>query len=760
MRGLRWLLLLFILAIVGGVTATYRLQRREQREKTPPKPAALPLDLNGSAEDYQWSETKDGKPTVAIRAKTLRQEKDSSKAELEGIKLSIYAKDGQHYDLVKSAKATFNQLEGKLISNGDVDITLDVPIQGEPAHRLTSVHSSGMTFESKSGKAFTEEPTTFTFENGDGKCVGATYDPETKELHLLKQVEMHLRGAGAKSKPMKIETGELTYKEAQSVIWLSPWSRLTRDQTVVNAGASIVNMKDRIIQSIDSQQAHGVDTNPKRQLDYSADGLHVAYSDEGEVQKITGTGNARLVSKSEGSETVMTANVVDLDFTGQNGESVLTQATTNGNGVVESKPAPGKDGKTPENRILRSEVIQMHMRPGGRDLEMVETHTPGGLEFLPNEPAERRRLMQGERIAIQYGAQNQIQSFRSVNVATQTFPSEIALKTAAAAKKPAPDIAKTTSVNLSAEFDPKTGKMTGMKQWDNFHYEEAGRQARSAAATLDSEHNIMDLETGARVWDATGSTDADHIHLAQSNGDFTADGHVNTSRLPDEKKGTSDILDGDEPTQGTAQHMTSKNRNRLVHYEGDAVLWQGSNRIQGDRIDIDREKRTLAATGHVTTQFLDDRDDDENSGEKGNSQPLVFTIVHSAKLVYTEQDRLAHYTGGVVFDRPGLSVKGAELRSFLNDKNSNADSRFEKAFADGKVVIVQTAADRKRTGLGDHAEYYTADEKIILRGGDPQLLDSKRGNTRGAELTYFANDDSLLVSGAPQKPVNSRLHRK
>nr|MDQ2900331.1 hypothetical protein [Acidobacteriota bacterium] len=597
-----------------------------------------------------------------------------------------------------------------------------------------------------------------------------TYDPSTRELHLLKQVEMHLRGAGKKSKPMKVEAGELTYKEAQSAIWLSPWSRLTRDQTVINAGASTINLKDREIQNIDSRKAHGIDTYPKRQLDYSADGLHVAYSDEGEIQKITGTGNARLVSKSEGSETVMTSTIVDLDFADQNGESVLTQATTNGNGIVESKPAPGKDGKAPESRILRSEVIQMHMRPGGRELEMVETHTPGTLEFLPNQPADRRRLLRGERITIQYGAQNQIQSFRSVNVATETFPSEILIKTALNAKKPAPAAAKTGSVNLSAEFDPKTGKMTRMKQWDNFHYEEGDRQARSAIATLDSEHNIMDLETGARVWDATGSTDAVHITLAQSNGDFTADGHVNTSRLPDlkpdakpdAKSGTSDILDGDEPTQGTARHMTSQNRNRLVHYDGDVVLWQGSNRIQGDRIDIDREKRTLIALGHVTTQFPDDREDRENNDEKGKpqTQPAIFTVVHSARLVYTELDRVAHYTGGVLFDRPGLSVKGAELRSFLNDKNSNADSRFEKAFADGKVVIVQTAADRKRTGLGEHAEYYTADERIILRGGNPQLLDSKRGNTRGAELTYFANDDRLLVSGAPQKPVNSRLRRK
>ncbi|MDQ6706364.1 MAG: hypothetical protein M3Z85_10370, partial [Acidobacteriota bacterium] len=365
--------------------------------------------------------------------------------------------------------------------------------------------------------------------------------------------------------------------------------------------------------------------------------------------------------------------------------------------------------------------------------------------------------LHGDRMNITYGAHNQIQSFRSVNVTTETFPSEVALNAAAKAKKTAPGTAKTSSMNLSAEFDPKTGRMSRMKQWENFRYEEADRQARAVTATLDSEHNIMDLETGARVWDASGSTNGDRIKLAQSTGDFSAEGHVNTSRLPERKSNSSEILDGEEPTQGTAQRMTAENRNRLIHYDGNAVLWQGSNRIQGDRIDIDREKRTLIATGHVVTQFIDQPDEEDD--KKPPPQP-IYTVVRAAKLTYTEQDRLAHYTGGVALDRPGLSVKGAELRSILNAKDSDSDSRFEKAIADGKVEIVQIAADRKRTGLGEHAEYYTQDEKIVLRGGDPQLLDSKRGNTRGAELTYFTNDDRLLVSGEPRKPVNSRLHRK
>ncbi len=65
------------------------------------------------------------------------------------------------------------------------------------------------------------------------------------------------------------------------------------------------------------------------------------------------------------------------------------------------------------------------------------------------------------------------------------------------------------------------------------------------------------------------------------------------------------MLDKDQPTLGTADRVTSANRNHLVHYAGNAVVWQTSNRIQADRIDIDRDKKSIVAEGRVITQFED-----------------------------------------------------------------------------------------------------------------------------------------------------------
>jgi lipopolysaccharide export system protein LptA len=168
----------------------------------------------------------------------------------------------------------------------------------------------------------------------------------------------------------------------------------------------------------------------------------------------------------------------------------------------------------------------------------------------------------------------------------------------------------------------------------------------------------------------------------------------------------------------------------------------------------------------------DDDDDAESPGDgaavsasanaaankKADPGPPVFTLVKAPHMAYTDQDRVAHYSGGVFLTRAGLQVKAVDLRSWLAEEG--ADNRLEKAFADGDVQVVQTGPIRTRIGTSQHAEYYTDENKIVLRGGDPQLSDSLRGNSRGAELTYYSDDDRLVVNGSPTMPSISHIRRK
>lgn len=801
-----------ILAIAAVLWGAYKIKKAKLQAAAPTPPAPLTVSLTSDADNWCWAQNKNGKPMVQICAKSAKYLKDAGKMELDYVELKLYLKDGQHYDLVKSPKAVFSQNEGKMFSDGEVEITIDVPISGKPPHQLTSIKTTGITFDSKSGQAQNDQPATFKFENGEGSCVGLFYDPDVHELHMNSKVDIRLTGKGKRSKPMHVEAERLVYQEFASKIFLGPWSKLTRDNTVVDAGGSVIALKDQEIDTIDAEHAHGVDSYPKRNLNYAADALHLTYNADGELDKMTGVGNAHVTSISKGSATTVKANMVDMYFENDSNENVLRRTLANGNAYVEATPEPTPDGKKAETKIIHSETIELKMRKGGKELEEVASRVPTSLELVPNEPTQHHRMLHGAEMTILYGPQNQIQSLASTKVTTDTDPLPAPPpKPGQKPKQQNLSVSHTASDFMSAEFDPKTSRMKKMKQWGHFTYEEGERHAVGETADLNNETNVMDIDQHARVSDASGSTNGDHIKLTQNTGDFDATGHVTTTRLPESKKPASSMLDDDAPSQGAGDHVWSANKNRLVHYEGHAVLWQTSNRISADRIDIDRDKKILVAAGNVVSEFLDqDKAKDDNKGKPApvssradsspvaavNAQamvmaakpepfngipapvpadapaaapkPLTYTVVRAPKMVYTDATRVADYSGGgVELTRPNLRVKGDQIQAFLNPKDSSQDSRLNHAYADGKVEIWDKLVDRTRTSAGDHGEYYTADSRIVIRGNNAQMVDSKKGEiTRALELTYFSDDDRLLVNGKPNEPgkpvepVKSRLHRK
>ena len=113
-----------------------------------------------------------------------------------------------------------------------------------------------------------------------------------------------------------------------------------------------------------------------------------------------------------------------------------------------------------------------------------------------------------------------------------------------------------------------------------------------------------------------------------------------------------------------------------------------------------------------------------------------------------------------MLNRPGMTVQSRELRAFLKTTEGSSDSNLDKAFADGGVKIVQTAADRRRIGTSEHAEYYVSEGRVLLEGGQPMMVDSAKGTTQGAKLTYFQASDRLLVNGVETEPAISNIQRK
>jgi lipopolysaccharide export system protein LptA len=769
MRGTRWLLLVAIAAILCGIGITYRAYKRVQVEEAPPKPAPLPANLLSSSQRYRWTqtETKTGRVIADIAADDFKELKDSPRVDLTGVTIKLPSKKGDTYNLVKCATAVFFHKDHRLQSDDDVEITLNLPLVGEPKHQPITIKSSGVTLDTSTQKAETDKPSTFTFERGSGSATGATYDPETHALLMRSDASIDWTPAGPHAKPMRIEAGSLEYDEAKSEILLQPWGRLTRENMRVEGENVVIHMQDdangnKVMRQVQAVKAHGTDEYPDRKLQYSADELWVDLDENGVVQKITPQTNAHLISTSKAAETTVDAYHVELIFEPRGHESILRNVSASGNSVVTSKPIPVAGRTTPETHVLRSDKIEMKMKEDGREIESVAALTPGTLEFLPNLPAQHHRVLEGKDMFIAYGARNHIESFRAADARTRTDP------TADEVKRKVPQ-SVTSSKIITAAFEPGTSRVATMEQSGDFSYQQGDRRARAAKAVLDSKENIITLDEAARMWDSSGSTTGDRIRMDQRTGDFTAEGNVKSSRIPEKsQKKNSEMLSGDEPLHAQAAKMESSNRNRKVHYEGNVTLWQGANRIQADVVDIDREKRTLVADRNVVTNLWEQPKDDPKKPDPKKADPKkkaaspVLTVVHAAHLVYTDQDRQAVYTGGVLLERTGLEVRSRELRAFMAAEG--ADSQLEKAFADGGVRVVQTARSGVRTGTAEHAEYYTSEQKIFMNGGAPKMVerkpDGKVQESEGSDLTYYADDDRLVVNGSPAHPGQSRIQRK
>ena len=752
MRGTRWLLLVAIAAIIFGVGVSYRTLKKTNRKNALAQPAMLPDNVSSTFKDFVWTKKNQSNGCeIEVSAKGMNQAEDSSRSEINDVTLKLFHKVGDtcdsKFDLIRSAAATFFDPENRLYAEGDVFITLGEPSEGQPPPSLISIKSSGVTFDTESGRADTERYATFLFKNGEGHSTGASYDPPSKNLFMKNDVVVDWQPATPHAKPLHIEAPSLRYLESTAEIDLIPTGRMTRDELVFEGETPTIRLRDdgeghKFINEIDAVHAHGSDNTPNRKLTYSGDRVWVFYNDDHLIQRIAVEGNAAMTSTGETSQTDITTNHVEMFFDPHDKESQLTRVTCNGNAVLTSKPLPAAGRQPTDSHVLRSENIEMKMRPGGREIQTVSAHPSGTLEFLPNQPASHHRKLQGDQMLISYAAQNRIEGFRATNVKTTTDPNPEELKRKVA-------VSTTSSRDLAALFEPQSSTLASMEQTGNFTYRQGDRTAHANKATFDQKQNVMTLDTGAVVSDPTGTTTADHIRLDERTDEFLAEGNVSSTRLPDKnQKNDSAMLSGDSPMNAQARKMESSNRagNHRTRYEGNVRLWQGANRISADVVEIDRDKHSLTADGNVATEAWEQPKDDE----KKKRVAAVLTKVYAPHLLYTDQDRLAYYSGGVKLDRPDLHLKSKELHAWLAD--SKADSQLEKAFADGAVEIAGARKENAYEGKSEHMEYYTAEQKVILNGGTPQLVRTVTGKqptvVRQRELIYFVNDGKLVGTGA------------
>jgi len=756
---------ILLTAIVG---TTYWIGLAKSRTRPVPTPR---VKQGIEARATKWRYTKDdpvtNRPTVIGEAESFEATHEPSTFALKGLALRLYTRNAVKYTLIKADNALLDEGTGLLKSDGPVQVVMNVPetiaiTDIQALAKYVHINTTGVVYETKSGKASTDKLATFVFPQGGGHAVGAEYDPTLRILHLKSAVSLDWIGTGPPENKLHVETNDLVYKELEQKIYLTPWSKMQRQTLTIQAQSSVVTLDDGRLHQIDSVNAAGVDNRNGRLVNYSAVNMTALFNDDGAMQEIVGLGNARLSSAQPGAKTTVTGDRADLIFdvttdivaNKEVSDSTLHAVTADGHAVAESQPLPIPGVLQADTRLLRSEHIVLNMRPGGQEVQEINAPSKASLEFKPNRPGLPHRTLDSSNLRVLYGDNSYVESLIAANVKTRTDKPASASKNG---QPPAPGY--TWSDQMLAKFKAGSNEIETIDQSGHFRYQEADRKASADRAQLIQDANRITLKDKARVLDDTGSTTADIIVMDQSTGDMDATGHVRSTHLPDKKQkpGTS-MLDTTQSMEAQADKMVSRENNTRIHYDGHAILWQGANRISASTIDIDRDDESLHAYGGVVSELVDNRD----TGDAKSTSPL-FTTVRAPDLVYHDDTRLALYTGGVKLVRDKMVVNSDQMQAILTpktDQTSN-DSSLDHAIGDGHVTIFETVeGTRTRTGTSEHCEYFTKDDKVVLTGGSPQFVDTQKGVTRGRQLTYFSGDDKLIVEGESAQQAFSRLKKK
>lgn len=744
LRRVRWLLLAAMVAVAGGVGWVYwreRAVREEAREAPPP-----PLPQNTASVASQWEyEIKSGAQSrILVRAQRFEQVKEPAEIRLEGLEMEIRQVEGPRYDLVRSPRGTFRQKEGFLTAEGAVEITLGLTrAPGAAPGQVMKIWTTAVSLDVQTNRAWTEKAAEFEFGRARGRCTGAAYDPGAREMVMESEARLEW-GAGEGKPALRAEASKAIYKEATADVILAAPSRLERGGFELRGQDAFIKLDDEgQLAHMQTTGASGTDRMPGRRLDYEAGELMVYFGEKAAVRKIEATRGARLVSTGAPGVVEVAADRLDLEFAPGGEGPELRHALAMGRGRVVQRPA-GRKGRPGEaERVLESEVIHLAMRAGGEEMEKAWTESPGRVEFRPARAGEPIREVKGERFTFDYGEANVLERFRATKAETRTVKR---------GKDGKPVETRTRSDDLVARFEPKSGELVEMEQWNGFQYEEGQRRAAAERARYEAKTERVELRGGARVWDGTGVTAAPAIEMDQKRDVMTAGGGVSTVMEPQGKGGG--MVERGEPLRATAERMRVEEGNNRVLFEGNAVLWQGEMRLRGQRVRIFRKEERLEADENVVAEIPDARGGAQGAGR--------VSVVRAPSMVYEGKGKEVLFAGGAQMDRPGMRMESRELRGFFREEAAGGatQTRLERLEGEHGVVIREGARGRKRTGRGEHAEYFPEEERMVLSGGNPSVEDAARGVTRGAVITWFGRQDRMIVDNEGAGPAVSRVKQK
>jgi lipopolysaccharide export system protein LptA len=297
-----------------------------------------------------------------------------------------------------------------------------------------------------------------------------------------------------------------------------------------------------------------------------------------------------------------------------------------------------------------------------------------------------------------------------------------------------------------------------------------GQRATAEKAVYVRDTDAVTLTGAVQVTDGDSTVWADQVVMEHESGDATADGSVKANYQP----GGAQTGSGAEPTHVLASRAVMRHATGVATFYAGAGklarLWQGASQVEAPVLVFDQKKRTMEARGASETNgpgaALPVRAVFVN-GVTERSKKAEVVRVASKELTYSDGERRADFTGGVVVENADGTMRGQQATIYLQAAHSGSDGKgagegaflggsVERIVASGRIEIDQPG--RKATGT--QVVYTAGDGMFVLTGtpaAPPKVMDETRGTVTGAMLRFHTGDNSVVVSSGADS-TGQRVH--
>jgi len=271
-----------------------------------------------------------------------------------------------------------------------------------------------------------------------------------------------------------------------------------------------------------------------------------------------------------------------------------------------------------------------------------------------------------------------------------------------------------------ARYDPMKGslRLTGI---------EAGAVPRVSDDQVTIDGNAIDVGLQGRLMKATGGVKTTlRARTAIGRG---GTGGGDATKLPS-------LFKQDQPANVNADALDYQGASGKAIYTGSATLWQGETTMRADLITIDQTTGDLVATGNARSSITLD---------------TGVSIARSAEIRYADAAHTITY--GSVKNALGVVAVQAQLGGPQGDLRAD---RIEVLLAEqgGHVNRLEAYTNVSlkldaRTATGDRLTYFAEDERYLMSGAGakPVKVIEMCRETTGKTLTFFKSADRVIVDG-------------